>query len=129
MISNENYNYNYVIKNVNIEQGTFEVAFTPESLELTPITLNTYLLPVSYLDIRDENNDLIYASQDAVPFSIHIENTIRNIQPIAQWKKQYMMQQNISELIGKEGSMVVTEEAATIPARNPIPLNSPNLPG
>lgn len=126
-MSSENYNFKYTIKNVNIEQGTFEVLFTPESFDLTPITLNTYLLPLSYLDIRDENNELIHSSQDEVPFSVHVENTVHAIKPIQQWKKQYMMQQNLSELVGKEGTIVVSDDVVTIPARNPTPIGAPDL--
>ena len=123
MIS-ENYNYTYNVLNVNIEQGTFEVRFTPESENLSPVVLNTYLLPVSYMDIRTANNELVYATQDDVPFDVHLENTIKSIAPLGQWKKQYILQENIDQLHEREAVMIVDQNTIIVPSFNPEPPNT-----
>lgn len=117
----ENYNFTYIVRNVNIEQGTFEILFTPESEYLSPVALNAGLLPVSYLDIRDENNQLIYSSQDEVPFKEHLENTVKHTTPLYQWKKQYMLQNNIETLINATGNITVDNSTIVIPVLNPDP--------
>ena len=95
-MATENFNYTYTIKNISIEQGTLEITFTPEDNVLSPVTLNAMLQMVSYLDIRNGNNELVYPSQDDVPFNVHLENTVKTTAPTLQWKKQYTLIENSS---------------------------------
>lgn len=104
MIS-ENYNYTYTIDNIDIEQGTFVVNYIPDSEFLTPISLNTYLIEKNYFEFVDSEGNLLYSSQSEVPFVEHVKYTVDAIKPINQWRKQFMFQNNISELAGASGTM------------------------
>lgn len=106
-MTQENYNFTYKVTQLNLENGTFEVEYVPESLDLTPVRLNLYLMPKYYKEIVDANNELIYASQEEVPFELHMENTIDNCKPLGQWRNQYMMMSNIDKIENANGSFVV----------------------
>jgi len=103
----ENYNYSYNVTQINVENGTFEVEYLPESLDLTPIKMNLYLMPKYFREIVDANNELVYASQEEVPFELHLENTIDSYKPMNQWRNQYMMVKNIDKLQDSNGSFTV----------------------
>lgn len=107
-MANENYNFNYTISNIDIEQGTFNIQYIPEdSANLTSITLNQSLYFKNYTDILDSEGKLIYSSQEDVPFAKHIEYTVDITKPILSWKRQYSLQQNINEIISANGKMIV----------------------
>jgi len=125
-MTTENYNYTAKVSSVNIEQGTVAISFMPENMNLTPVTLNTYMLPLSYYDIRDANNCLIYQTQDDVPFSVHIENTVRCTAPLQQWKKQHMLQTNINELVAYSNTVVIDANTVSIPSMLQLPPSVPN---
>ena len=90
-MSVENYNFSYAVTQINLENGTFEVEYLPEDINLSPVRLNLYLLPKYYKEIVDANNELVYASQEEVPFEVHFENTIDRHKPLGQWRNQYLM--------------------------------------
>ena len=101
----ENYNFSYTIDTINIEEGTFVVHYIPESEYLTPVSLNTYLIERDFTSFRDENNNLLYTSQSEVPFSEHIKNTVDLVTPIAKWRKQFMFQNNLEEILNSNGQI------------------------
>lgn len=100
----ENYNYTYKVNQINMENATFEVEYMPEDSNLSPVRYNLSLIPKYYKEIVDANNNLIYASQDEVPFSIHMENTIDGCKPFNVWRNQYMMIKNIDSIHKANGS-------------------------
>jgi len=106
-MSVENYNFSYAVTQINLENGTFEVEYLPEDINLSPVRLNLYLLPKYYKEIVDANNELVYASQEEVPFEIHFENTIDRHKPLGQWRNQYLMMENIDKIENANGSFVV----------------------
>lgn len=124
-MATENYNYTYTIKNINIEQGTLEINYTPEDAVLSPITLNSFLHMVSYLDIRNEVDELIYSSQDEVPFNVHLENTVKVTAPLLQWKKQYTLIENSTDLVGSQGSITLDPSTVVVPNFMPPPPPKP----
>ena len=106
-MSLENYNFSYNVTQINLENGTFEVEYVPEDINLSPVRLNMYLIPKYYKEIVDANNDPIFASQEEVPFEMHVEHTIDRHKPMAQWRNQYMMLNNIDKIENANGSFVV----------------------
>ena len=122
-MATENYNYKYTIQQVNIEQGTILVNFVPEDANLSPVSLNSYLIPVSYMDIRDANNELVYATQDEVPFQVHLDNTVNNIAPLKQWKTQYILLENSTGLSGYQNNVSIDASTVVlIPQYNRTPV-------
>lgn len=111
----ENYNFSYKIANINIEMGTFEITYIPESEFLSPITLNQYLLLRPYTELVDDTGALLYQSQDDVPFSVHLENTIQVTKPLMQWHRQYLMLNNIEELSNAAGDITVNKTELSPP--------------
>lgn len=116
-----NFNYTYKITQVSIEVGTVEILYTPDSADLIPIRLNCNFKPKSYLDIRDEDNKLIYTSQDQVPFNLHIENTAKSCAPIREWYHQSLLLNNSNNLIGTTNNIEVPLSDYNVPITNPIP--------
>ena len=116
-MSLENYNFSYNVTQINLENGTFEVEYVPEDINLSPVRLNMYLLPKYYKEIVDANNDPIFASQEEVPFEMHVEHTIDRHKPMAQWRNQYLMLNNIDKIENANGSFVVdtTKDLAIYP--------------
>ena len=106
-MSEENYNYSYNVTQINLENGTFEVEYVPESLDLTPVRINLYLMPKYFGEILDANNQPIYSTQEEVPFEMHIENTIDRCKPINQWRNQFLMLNNIDKIESASGSFKV----------------------
>ena len=116
-MSLENYNFSYNVTQINLENGTFEVEYVPEDINLSPVRLNMYLIPKYYKEIVDANNDPIFASQEEVPFEMHVEHTIDRHKPMAQWRNQYLMLNNIDKIENANGSFVVdtTKDLAIYP--------------
>jgi len=100
-----NLNYTYTVKSINIEQGTMVIDYVPEDLELSPMSLNAMLYEKNYFDIRDENNQLIYQNQNDVPFSVHIDHTIKSCAPINVWRKQKFLLDNYNDVHNMTGSV------------------------
>jgi hypothetical protein len=103
----ENYNYTYEINSISIENGTFVIRYIPEDTNLTPVSLNQKLFERNYLEILDANNQPIYSSQNDVPFSYHLDHTVKITAPLSQWRNQYLMTENIEQLTSANGSFSV----------------------
>lgn len=88
--------YTYKIKNIDITNATILVNFIPDDARLTPVVVNTYIYEKPYTDIKNENGDLVYADQDAVPFSVHLENTLEVSAPQDLWRRQKKLIDNFS---------------------------------
>ena len=123
-MSEDNYSYTYQVTGTNIETGTFVVEYMPVSANLTPISVNLQLIPLYYTDIVDANNAPIYTSQDAIPFELHLESTINRYAPLIQWRNQYMMSDNISNIESANGAFNLSANTVSYPSgltvvRNP----------
>lgn len=90
--------YTFTIKSINISEGTFVIEYTPDDSLLMPVSYNTFLYEKNYQTIRDENNNLIYNSQDEVPFSVHLDHTVKSAAPIDLWRRHKLLLDNVAVL-------------------------------
>lgn len=99
----DNFDFTYKITTVDILHGTLEIQFTPDSDELSPVMLNQPLLSKSFYDIKDEDGNLIYSSQDEVPIEEHLEYSVIMCAPFTQWRRQQLMLDNYNVLVDATG--------------------------
>jgi hypothetical protein len=96
------FTFTYKIKTISIEQGHFLVEYIPDDESLSPISLNVSIVEKDYMTIMDETTkDLAFNSQQAVPFSYHLEHTINYYSPQNIWKNQKYLLDNIELLQSK----------------------------
>ena len=79
-------------------KGIIEVEYTPEDENLTQLRASISFIPRHYEEIVDANNNLIYSTQEEVPFSVHLENSVYLARPFVFWRNQYLLIKNIDEL-------------------------------
>ena len=93
--------YTYKVVSWDIESATMTVRYNPDDDTLAPIRTNINLVIADYRTLLDENGELKYASQDDVPFSEHLEHTLKYWAPVEQWKRQKMMINGHQDLLNK----------------------------
>jgi len=96
------FTFTYKIKSINIEQGHFLVEYTPDDLDLAPVSLNVNIVERDYTTIIDDvTRDPVYNDQQSVPFSYHLEHTINIYSPQNIWKNQKYFLNNMTLLQSK----------------------------
>ena len=95
---NDNFDFSYRITTVNIEQGTVEIEYIPDDLDLSPYKVNQFLLPRYPHEILDGNGQQIYSTMEEIPIEQHILNTIKVTAPLVTWRKQRILLENYDYL-------------------------------
>lgn len=97
--SHLNYNFTYKIESIDIERCTVAVTYTPEDPDLLPYGLNIGIGMLSIGHFRHaSNNELIYQSDDDIPFQERIKKSITLAAPVEMWQVQKGMIQEITFL-------------------------------
>lgn len=93
------YSFTHTLNEVSISDGTMVVTYIPDDTDLSNYTLSLNFLKVpDYRTLRDENNNLLYADNDSVPFSEHYNYSVNIHAPHDQWDRQKYMLNNATEL-------------------------------
>jgi hypothetical protein len=103
--SSKKYNFDYEVSQPDIENGTVVVRWVPENANLTPLSYNCNLIIRDYTDITNANNEPIYADNSSVPFSAHLNYTVRVNAPHDIWERQEMMLNNNAAVTSSNGTI------------------------
>lgn len=101
----ENYNYTYEVYAVDIETGTFQVEYVPESTDIAPLRINIGINFRDFQTILDADGNTIYNSQEEVPFSEHLLHSVKTMAPMRVWKTQFTMLNNLDQLQNATGTV------------------------
>lgn len=93
--------YTYEIASIDILQGTMAVNYIPDSIELSPLKFNMRVVELPHTHFKDDNGEVIYASQSDVPFDVIIDRIVKDHAPIETWKCQNFMLTNLDALTAK----------------------------
>lgn len=109
----ENFNFTYIIDSVDIQAGTILINYIPNDSNLSPVFLNCLLLTKDYKTILDDNQNLVYNSEDEVPLIEHVKHTVDVNNPIDVWSKQSKLLNNAVMLQNLSGNVIITREENT----------------
>ena len=102
-----NLNYSYQVVSIDIAGCHMVVKYLPEDEDLSPISYNNRIIERSFQDIRDENNQLLFQSQEEVPFSYHLEYSCKYAAPLDLWRKQKLLIENYQLALNMSGNVSV----------------------
>jgi hypothetical protein len=87
------------IDSVDIPSGNVEITYTPTDTSLSAVSYNVSFQKVpDFRTLRDENNNLLYATEADVPFSEHLNYTVNSAAPHSFWTRQKYMIDNAASL-------------------------------
>lgn len=92
-LSNEGISFNYDVLSFDIESATMVVKFTPIDADMIITTLNCRFFEDRRDSYLNENGTLI---ETAKPFIDHLEYAIKEQAPVAIWRSQKVMVNNVS---------------------------------
>lgn len=101
------HNFSYVVDDYNMDNGTITVTFTPDNVNLSPVSLNCNLILKDQTEILNANGDPAYATNEEIPLLEHIKQTAIEFAPHNTWDRQDKMLDNENVIMNANGSVTV----------------------
>lgn len=95
------FSYTYKIKSLDVETCSGMVQYIPDDINLSPIEFIMSFRLIDYKMFLDDNGELIYNSQEEVPYQTNVEKHISTNAPHEMWASQEAMMANMEFLRSK----------------------------